>query len=160
MTIDPGTLYLGVSVFSGRSLYTFFLKNLSTKGSPANRLLKIRAIFLSLIRKYDPRVLVIEKPYEAWKKQSPYLQKIIEEIKRLSQKEGIRVIEFSPKTIRKVLCQDERATREDMAQAIGGLYPELKEYLNRNRKHKNKYWRKGASLALGICYLKSRIIAK
>ena len=160
MTIDPGTLYWGVSVFSGRNLHALFLKNLSEKGSPENRLPKVRAIFLCLTRKYAPQVLIVKKPREAWKKQSRYLHKIIEEIKRLSQKGGIRVIEFSPKTIRKVLCQDEQATREDMAQAIGEFCPELKEYLNRDRKHKDKHWRKVGSLALGVGYLKIRNLQK
>jgi Holliday junction resolvasome RuvABC endonuclease subunit len=133
------------------------IKNLSTKDSSRNRLQVVRKTFLTLCRKYAPHVLIIEKPFEFWENQSEYLKGIIREIKRLSKKLGIDVIEFSPKTVRKMTCQDERATKEQMAKAIAQSYPELKNYLDKGQKYNDGYWgRMVGSIALGICYLNRR----
>lgn len=155
LTIDPGTRYSGLSVFHGRTFIVSFVKELSPKALPRNRLSKTRKTFLSLCRKFAPHILVIKRPLKSRESQSPYLPKIIEEIKHLAKKERIRIIEFSPKTIRKAVCQNEQATKSEMAGAIGSNYPELKEYLSHIQKCKHKYqWgRIVDSLALGICYL-------
>jgi len=131
------------------------VKNLSAKDSARNRLLEVRRIFLCLYKAYDPDVLVIEKPYCFWNSQSKYLESIIKEVIRLSKKKHMKVIEFSPRTVRKVVCNDRNATKQDIAKVICLSYPELKIYLNQNRKYKDKYWgHMFDSIGLGICYLK------
>ena len=156
LTIDPGSRYWGVSVFSGRNISASFIKNLSTKDSPRNRLPKIRTIFHCLCKKYSPQVLVIEKPNDSWKKQSKHLQKIIDEIKSLARKKRMKVVEFSPKTVRQVLCRDERATKEKITEIISQFYPELRPYLEDGQKNNDYWWRMVNSTALGICYLSSK----
>ena len=99
------------------------------RDSYRNRLPMVRTIFLCLCKRHEPKVLVLEKPLDSWKNLSPHLSKIIEEIKRLARNERIRVVELSPQTVRKVLCQDERASKEKITEIIGQFYPELKEYL-------------------------------
>jgi Holliday junction resolvasome RuvABC endonuclease subunit len=157
LTIDPGTRFWGVSVFSGRNISASFVKNLSTKDSPKNRVTKVKHVFHTLCKKYSPHILVIKKPYEFWKKQSGHLENIIEEIKRLARKEKIKVVEISPKTMRKTLCQDELAPKKKIIEIIGCFYPELKAYLEGGQKYNSVYWwRMTNSIALGICYLRSR----
>jgi len=157
LTIDPGTRHWGVSVFHGEEIITCMVKNLSAKDSSENRLRETRKIFLGLCRNYSPDVLVIEKPYDFWESQSTYLGSIIREVKRLSKKEKIKVVEFSPGTIRKVICNDENATKQNIAEIICQFYPELKAYLDHNRKYKDKYWgHMSDSIGFGICYLMSQ----
>ena len=153
LTIDPGTRYWGVSVFHGRAIFTCMVKNLSAKDSPRNRLREARKIFIGLCRDHAPDLLVIEKPYYHWGNQSKHLLRIIQELKWLSKKEHIKVIEFSPRTLRKVLCNDENATKRDIVQAIGQYQPELKMHLNLGQRYADKYWRRMVdSISLGICY--------
>lgn len=157
LSIDPGSRYWGISVFHGRTLIASFSKSLSTKGTPRNRVSQARKLFLSLCRKHAPHVLVLEKPYDFWEDQSEYLRRIIGEIKRLAMKERVKVIEFSAKSIRKLICQDERATREKIAEAIARSCPELKDYLTVGRKYNNNYWaRIMNSMAIGVCFLEKR----
>ncbi len=140
LTIDPGARFWGVSVFHGRNFNISFIKKLSTKASPRNRLCKTRRLFLTLCKKYGPDILIIEKPYKFWEKQSQYLGRIIGEIKRLARKERIKVIEYSPRTVRKVVCNDKNATKEGIDDAVCRFYPELKTYLNESRNYNDKYW--------------------
>ena len=153
LTIDPGTRYWGVSVFHGVEIITCMVKNLSAKDSARNRLLEVRRLFTNLCRAYAPNILVIEKPYDFWEDQSKHLEGIIREIKHLARMEHIKVSEFSPKAIRKAVCDNEKASKEHIATAICHFYPELKMCLIQN--FEGKYWEHMSdSIGLGICYLK------
>jgi len=161
LTIDPGTTFWGVSVFHGMEIMTCMVKNLSAKDSSRNRLHEVRKVFEKLCRTYSPDLLVIEKPYHFWERQSVHLGSITKEIKRLSKKRHLKVIELSPKTVRKVICNDENATREHISKAVCRAYPEIKMYMHQNPKYKRIYWRRMFdSIGLGICYLKGQIITK
>ena len=102
------------------------VKVLSTKGSPRKRLNEARNVFLSLIKDYAPDVLVLEKPFLFWSKQSRLLDVFIEEMKSLAKKEKMKIHEFSSRTVRKVICGNGSATKKDIARIICSIYPELK----------------------------------
>ncbi len=161
LTIDPGTRYWGVTVFHGTEIITCMIKNLSAKDSSRNRLQGVRKLFSNLCRTYVPNILVIEKPYDFWGHQSQHLEDVIREIKRLSLKEHIKIIEFTPKAIRRVLCNNENATKNHIDEMIHRAYPELKTFLKQRLKHKDGYWRHMSdSISLGICYLMNGITTK
>src|SRR5258708_6525701 len=109
LTIDPGARYWGVSVFHGPEIITCMVKNLSTKDSAGNRLQDTRKMILKLCRDYSPDLLIMKKPHDFWKNQSEHLESIAREIKCISKKEHMKLLEFSPGTIRKVICKDENA---------------------------------------------------
>ncbi len=156
LTIDPGSRFWGVSVFSGGEIMLWKVLNLSTKDSPGNRLSQVRRVFLSLVKKHTPRILIIKKPYRFWEKQSPNLQKVIEEIMRLARKNKIKIVEFSPDQVRKTLCQNEHASKDEIAQIVARHQPEFKDFLIQSRTYKDRYqWgRMVTSMALGFCYLR------
>jgi hypothetical protein len=151
LTIDPGSRYWGISVFHGRTLIASFTKSLSTKGTPRNRVSRARKAFLTLYRKHMPEVLFLGKPLDHWKDQSPYLEKIIREIKQLARREQIRVVEFSPQEVGKRLCNNERVTKEELSQTIGRHLPELKKYLLEDQKDKDQGWRDRAVKSIALC---------
>jgi len=157
VSLDPGTKYWGVAVFKGEDIIVSLVKVLSTKGSPRRRLEKVKRVFSSLIEDYAPEVLVLEKPFFFWSKQSRFLDVVIEEIKCLTRKEKIKIYEFSPKTVRKIVCGKGNATKKDMAQIICSIYPELKIYLKQMTKSQEKYWNHMFdAVGLGVCYLKKQ----
>lgn len=157
LTIDPGSRFFGLAVFHGERIMSWKIKNLSTKDSSPDRLRKVREMFHALFLKYRPEIIVIEKPADIWKAQSPYLGRIIGSIKRIARKKHIRIVEFTPEVIRKALCRDERATKGQLAEAISAFYPELSGYLQSGLKYKEAYWGHVVnSISLGICYLKCR----
>lgn len=157
IAIDPGTRYWGVAVFRGKDIEASLVKVLSTKGSPRKRLEEVKDIFSSLIEKYAPHILVIEKPFFFWSKQSRFLDVVIEEIKCLAGKEKMKIYEFSPRTVRKAVCGNGNATKQDMAKIICSIYPELKIHLNQDRRYKEIYWgHMFDATGLGVCYLKTK----
>jgi Holliday junction resolvasome RuvABC endonuclease subunit len=131
------------------------VKILSANGPARNRLEEVRKIFSSLIEDYAPETLLVEKPLSLWTEQSRFLEAVINEIKCLSRKEGIRVREFSPLIVRKIICGNERANKKDVAETAASVYPELKNRLNQGSRPRDLYWgHMFDAVGLGMYYLK------
>jgi len=159
IAIDPGTRYWGITVFKGNSIVISTVKTFSTKGSARHRLQEAKLAFLSIFDKYVLDILVIEKPFAFWSKQSKLLNKIIEEMKTSAKKKGMKVVEYSPRTARKVVCNDENASKRDVAKIACLIYPEMKTFFKQDKRYKEVYWgHMFDSVGLGICYLRSREI--
>jgi len=157
ISIDPGTRYQGIAVFQGKEIIISLVKILYIKGSRRKRLKEAGELFFSLIEDHAPDILVIERPLFFWTKQSKFLEAIIDEIKRLARKERIKVYEFSPLAVRKTICGDINATKQDVAKLVSSIYPELKIRLNQDRKSKERYWgHMFDAVGLGVCYLKAK----
>lgn len=133
------------------------VKILSGGSSPRQRLNEVGKIFLSLVEDHAPEILIIEKPFPFWSEQSVFLDVVVNEIKCLAKKERIKIYEFGPKTVRKIVCGNGSATKKDLAKVVCSIYPELKIYLDQTTKIKEKYWDHiFDSAGLGVCYLKKR----
>lgn len=157
ISIDPGTRYQGIAVFQGKEIVTARIKILYAKGPRRKRLKEAGRVFSSLIEDYAPDVLVIEKPLSLWTGQSRFLEAIINEIKRLAKKERMKVYEFSPLAVRKIICGDAGATKKDVAEMVSSVYPELKIRMNQDQKSKKIYWgHMFDAVGLGVCYLKTK----
>lgn len=157
LAVDPGTRYWGVTVFRGKDIIVSLVKVLSTKGSPRRRLEEVKKVFSSLIEDYAPEVLVVEQPFPFWSKQSHLLNVVIEEIKSLARKEKMKIYEFRPKSVKKIVAGSGNATKKDMSKTICSIYPELKIYLKQMTKSQEKYWNHMFdAVGLGVCYLKKQ----
>ena len=155
LSIDPGTRYLGVSILEGRRLYFSSVKTIKTKNSPRKRLEEGRRIIADLIKDFRPKVLVIERPFFFWSKQSNFLNVLVAEIESLAKREKMRVYQFSPRTVRKIVCGNGNASKEDTKIVLSTIYPKLKIYLKQVTKTQERYWSHlFDSVALGVCYLK------
>ena len=131
IAIDPDARYQGIAVFQDKELILSSVKNLHAKGSRRKRLKEVEKVFFYLIENYAPDVLAIERPFPD---QPKFLEAIIDEIKRLARKEKIRVHEFSPLAVRKIICGNADATKEDVAEKVSLIYPELKNRMKKDPK--------------------------
>ena len=98
-----------------------------------------RKVILRLINDYRPDVLVVEKTFFANNRNSSLLNVFVDEIKAIGKRKGLRVISYAPNTVKKIICGDGRASKEDLAKVIVSKYPELKVYLIQDRKWKERY---------------------
>lgn len=157
LAIDPGTRYWGIAVFKGEHLSESMVKVLTANHSPANRLKEAREIFTSLIEDFEPDVLVMEKPFFFWSKQAHFLDTLIDELKSLARKEKMAFYEYSPRTIRKVVCGNGNTTKREMAKFLTSLYPGLIIHFKQDKKYKELYWgHMFDAIGVGVCYLKNR----
>ncbi len=157
LAIDPGTRYWGVAVFKGKTLHEAMVKVLTANDSPANRLKEARKVFVSLAEDYAPDVLVLEKPFFFWSKQAHLLDALIDELKSLARKKKMQVCEYSPRTVRKIVCGHGNTSKKDMAKFLTSLYPDLRIRLKQDRRYKELYWgHMFDAVGLGACYLKEK----
>ncbi|MDD5491192.1 MAG: crossover junction endodeoxyribonuclease RuvC [bacterium] len=156
LSLDPGTRYWGWSLLRGEELYDSGVKTLKTNGSSRSRLVEARKVFSRLLENYAPHVLVLEKPFFFWSKQSNLLNVIIEELKNMARRKKIKIFEFSPRTVRKAICGDGNATKVDMAKVLAMRFPDLVVRLNQDKKYQERYWHHSFdAVGLGVCCIKN-----
>jgi Holliday junction resolvasome RuvABC endonuclease subunit len=156
LAIDPGTRYWGIAVFKDGKLSESMVKVLTANHSPANRLKEARKVFASLIEDFEPDTLVLEKPFFFWSKQAHFLDTLVDELKSLAKKEKMAVYEYSPRTIRKVVCGNGNTTKREMAKFLTSLYPGLLIHFKQEKRYKELYWgHMFDAVGVGVCHLKS-----
>lgn len=114
-----------------------------TKGrkSPHETLREGRRIILRLIKDFSPRILAVEKAYFRNNKNrlSSLLNVFVDEIQVIGKRKGIKVVGYAPSTIKKAICGNGRASKQDVARAVIARFPELKIYLTQDRAWKENH---------------------
>ncbi|MEX1138909.1 MAG: crossover junction endodeoxyribonuclease RuvC [Bacteroidota bacterium] len=139
--IDPGTRNIGFALFDGGDLVHYGVKTIQAKNSPHETLKAGRRIILRLISDFSPDSLVVEKTFFAKSRNAALLNVFGDEIKALGKRRGLQVQSFAANTVRKIICGNGAASKDDVAKAMVSHYPELKPYLTSDRKWKERYQR-------------------
>ena len=154
LCIDPGTREMGIAVLEDTELIYYGVRTLKKKRPASVLLRETRRIISRLIDDYGIKRLIIEKTFFNRNKNVSNLIVMADEIKALAKKRKLKVTEYAPKTVRKSICQDGKATKREVSKVISARYPELNIYLTQDRKWKVKYWQNCFdAIALGLCYL-------
>jgi Holliday junction resolvasome RuvABC endonuclease subunit len=139
LAIDPGTKTTGVAVLENDELLYYGVKTIRRPKSPQEVLLEAGRIVMNLIDFYQPTILAIEKPFLVQKSAS-LLIVLVEEMKVVGQRVGLRVFEYPPTFVRKRLCQSGRATKHETAVFVAQRYPELSRLLHRTSLFEQRYY--------------------
>ncbi|MBI4766603.1 MAG: crossover junction endodeoxyribonuclease RuvC [Deltaproteobacteria bacterium] len=151
LAIDPGTRYMGIALLEKGIPIHVGVKTIKTRMSPHETLKAGRKIVLRLIKDFRPQVLAVEKTFFANNRNSSLLNVLGDEIKAIGKRKRLKVICYAPNTIRKALCGNGRASKEDVARVLVSKFPDLKVYLTQDRKWKERYHQNMFdALALGI----------
>lgn len=67
------------------------------------------------------------------------LNVFVDEIKAIGRRKKLKLISYAPSTVKKLICGNGRASKEELARVIVSKYPELKVYLTQDRAWKEKY---------------------
>ena len=71
----------------------------------------------------------------------------------MGKKKRLQVIAYAANTMRKSVCDNGAASKDEVAKVIVSYYPELKPYLTSDRKWKEKFYRNMFdAVALAICH--------
>ena len=144
LAINPGTREMGVAVLEGGSLIYFGVKSLRQGKLPHRVLRQGGRIVKRLIEEYEPQVLALEKTFYAGSRRSSILHVSCKEIKAVAKERGIKVFEYPPIVVRKIVCQYGASTKKETAKVLANYFPELKEYLVDpkwySEKQRERYW--------------------
>ena len=159
LAIDPGTRHLGIAFFEGKELIYHGVKVIRKMASAHATLKEGRRIVERLIQDFKPTTLVVEKTFFSNNRNSALLNVFADEIKVIGKKKGLKVFAFAANSVRKGICGNGAASKDDVAKVVVSYYPELKPYLTSNRKWKEKFHRNMFdAVALGLAYSKTHLL--
>ena len=151
LAIDPGTHYIGVAVLDGTKLVYYGVKTLPLKHRSQDALTEGRKVIRSLIKDFKPGMLAVEKTFFANNRNSVLLNVLVNEILSIGKRERLRVISLAANVVRKEICGNGRAGKQDVAREIVTRFPELKAYLFSDRRWKERYfYNTFDAIALGV----------
>ena len=87
-----------------------------------------------LLQLFRPGVVVIEATGKRKPTKGPRVRKLIEQIKRLLRRKGIKFMTFSREEVRHCFARFQATTKHEIARAIADQLPELKARLPKKRR--------------------------
>jgi len=151
LAIDPGTRHLGVALLeNGRPAYQG-VKTIKNRSSAEAVLKEGRRLMQGFLRDFKPDILAVEKTFFGKSRNVALLNVLADEIVAIGKKNKVQVIRLAPTTIRKQLCGNGRATKEDVKRVIIARFPEFKVFATQDRKWKDDFHRNMFdAMALGL----------
>jgi len=141
LAIDPGTRNIGFALLDKGQLIHYGVKTIRQINSPHEKLRDGRKIILRLINDFEPQMLVVEKTFFANNRNSALLNVFADEIKAVGKRKGLEVQCFAANSVRKFICGNGAASKDDVATAMVSRYPELRPFLTSDRRWKERYHR-------------------
>lgn len=155
LAIDPGTKEMGIAVLDDRDLIDYAVKSIRRGKNQKDFFTNLETLMLRLIHEKKPDVVALERNLFSQIRNNLLLAALIYRIKTIARRKRITVREYDPRTIRKLVCNNGNATKKELARAIAVFYPELKIYLESDRKWKIRYWQNiFDAVAVGLAFLK------
>ena len=139
LAIDPGTREMGVAVLDGERLIYAGVKAIPKGHTPHDTLAACREVVLRCLRDFRPATLVVEKTFIGKNRNAALLNVLSDEIVALGRRHQGRVVSLAPNTVKKALTGDGSADKAEVARAVVRRFPELKAYLDQNRKWKARF---------------------
>jgi len=158
LAIDPGTREIGIAFLEDEKLIYHGVKVVKDRKSPHEKLKEGRKIILRLIKDFNPQSLVVEKAFFAQNRNASLLNVFVDEIKAIGRRKNLKFISYAPSTVKKYICGNGRASKEEVAKVVVARCPELKVYLTQDRAWKEKYHQNMFdAVALGIMAVERKL---
>jgi Holliday junction resolvasome RuvABC endonuclease subunit len=154
LALDPGTREMGYASFESDELVDYGVKTIRHGRVPESLLLAIERIVVRMVREKRPELLIIEKNSFSQIRQNVRLMLAIARIKGVAKRYGVRVLELDARTIRKVVCNNGNATKRELARMIAVRFPEMRAYLESNRRWRERYYQNiFDAIACGLAHI-------
>lgn len=139
LAVDPGITEMGIALLEDGNLVYHDVKTIKKGKSPKETLKEGRRLILRLLADYNPNILAVEKTYFANIRSAADLNAFADEIMAIGRRKDLNVVCYAPSTVKKFITGNGRASKLEVARVVIAQYPELKVYLNHDRKWKEKY---------------------
>jgi len=137
--IDPGTREMGVAILDRGELVYHGVLSIRNHRTPHENLKECRSRIRQLLRDFKPTAVVVEKTFFSNNRGAALLNVLFGEIRALARQGHVRFLSFAPGTIKKHVCGNGRAGKDEVAKAVTARFPELKVYLGQDRLWKSRH---------------------
>jgi hypothetical protein len=150
LAVNPGSRYLGIAAFRGPELLDWGVKVVIGK-TPRKKLAAGRKIVIALFDQYCPDVLVLKRLHHS--RSSHQLNELVDQIKILSGRRGIKVRQYSIQDVKDALVPDIKTNKRKLAELMAAMYPALVYDHDRESRNRNPYRvRMFEAVALAVVY--------
>lgn len=154
LALDPGTRHLGFAAFDAFELVDYGIRNVKGQSTVESMLVAVERAVRRMICEKRPYALAVEKNNFSQIQQNVRLTMAISRMTAVAKRSRVRVFEFDPRTIRKAVCNDGNATKRELARIITASYPEMRAYLESNRRWRERYYQNAFdAIACGLTFL-------
>ncbi|MCZ7601645.1 MAG: crossover junction endodeoxyribonuclease RuvC [Melioribacteraceae bacterium] len=129
LTIDPGTRYMGFAVFHDTELIHYGVKSIVSVKDSKGKIKRGRYYIHQLIREFNPSQIIYEKTYFANNERVDVVNILTKDIVRIAHRKKIPITGIAATTVRKKLCGNGYASKQDVSHVLVSYYPELKPYI-------------------------------
>lgn len=146
---------MGYAHLQGLTLKDYGVISLRTRVTHKKDLLdQIEEEIQRLLAEKRPDVLILEKNRFSQIRSNVRLALAVYRIRSTAKKRHIPVIEYDPRMVRRVVCEDGNAVKMEVARTIAVRYPEMRVYLTSDRRWKVRYYQNiFDAIACGLTYL-------
>ncbi len=134
--INPGTRYLGISVFHETELRDWRVKVIKGK-CQKEKIERGMMIVSSLMEEHKPNALAIKRIHPS--RSSQNLNMLVTKIKEFSRRKKLKVYEYSIKELEDFFSTEGKINKKEMVETVALKYPDLSNEFNREKKQKNPY---------------------
>lgn len=150
LAIRPGRREMGVAVFRGETLRYWGIAGFRNS-IPEQVHLDVDKRIRSLISRYNPDILAMEKVNLIRLNASPVLKKVVAHIAATSLESSLHFCPYSLDIVKEHLCGTDRVTRRMVVDQVVKAYPHLKRYAIWKSRWQEDYWMPMfAAVAVGL----------
>ena len=139
LAIDPGTKAFGVAYFEGNSLFDYGVRFIKRGKSLTELLANLEGVAARLIKEKNPQVIILEKNAFSQIRQNALMALAVVRIRAISRTFRIPVLEFAANSVKKAVCGNGHAAKNDLQKVLISRYPELKAFIGPARRWKEQY---------------------
>ena len=137
--LDIGARRVGVAVFRGEELVFYAVKSIRRE-SETETLKRLEKTLAILIEKYGIEAVALEKIVYPQQQRRSIVKAAYQKAKRLALKNRLRLFEYDPALIRRIICRNEKSTKNRAALLLSEKYAELARCFNAPKNWQRQYY--------------------
>lgn len=155
LAIDPGSANVGYADLHGQELLDWGSRDLRLGGKTWNDVCRsLDKLVNRLVAEKRPDAVVLERNNFSVASHNARTASVANRIRTLARKNGTKLVEIGPRTVRRVVCSDGNASKGELARTVAMQYPELRIYLTSDRNYKAAFFQNALdAVACGLAYL-------
>jgi len=158
VAIDPGIYKIGLAAFNGSNLVDYTVKTVPRLPLVRDRLIRLEKVLNQYLEEKRPTAIAIEKTNFSTSNHNGLLVLAHYKILAVARRHRIPVAEYAPISVRKAVCGNGHATKQDVVKILISRYPELRVFSGANRRYKEQhFFNLFDAVAVGLTYLGTHV---
>ena len=155
VAIDPGMRKIGLASFEDEKLTDYIVRDIPAARSVRDRLQSLEQVLNRYLDEKQPTQIALEKTTFSSATQNGLLVLAYYKILALARRRRIPVYEYVPISIRKTVCGNGHATKQDVMKILVSRFPELRVFSGSTRRYQTlHFFNMFDAIAVGVTHIR------